>query len=57
MYAGERVLACDGGDAASGTICTMALLPELEVGLFVAFNCFGHGAAEVGVWVGEVLIR
>ena len=31
----------------------MLLLPEQQVGLFVAFNCYGVGAAEMRPTLGE----
>ena len=47
----ERVLVCDGGDPASGSCCSMALLPGRGVGLFVAFNCYGAGPSRPPVLV------
>ena len=48
MYHGSRrYLVCDGADAASGSCATMILMPEEGVGVFLAFNCCGHGAPQV----------
>lgn len=48
MYHGyRRYLICDGCDPASGSCATLLLMPEQNVGVFLAFNCCGHGAAAV----------
>lgn len=48
MYHGcRRYLICDGSDPASGSCATLLLMPEQNVGVFLAFNCCGHGAAAM----------
>ena len=46
-HGAERVLLCDGGDPGAGSSTCMLLIPERRIGLFVAFNCYGRGAAAV----------
>ena len=59
MYHGSRrYLICDGADPASGTCATMILIPDYTptVGVFLAFNCCGHGAAKVRPTLAERLL-
>ena len=43
----QRYLVCEGTEPAGGTTSAMLLLPHKEIGLFIAFNCYGQGAAKV----------
>eukprot|EP01052_Picozoa_sp_SAG31_P001698 SAG31_NODE_57_length_29727_cov_12.584568_19_plen_2101_part_00 len=46
-HGAERVLLADGGDPLAGSSTCLLLMPERRLGLFVAFNCYGRGAANV----------
>ena len=54
MYHGsQRFLVCEGTEPAGGTSSVLLLLPDKSIGLFVALNCYGQGAAAVRPTIAE----